>query len=130
MRRALRKNEKFAETKNFYGDPEAAEAHRKKPPKLGEAQALYRRNCVKCGCPLGFGKTYEGKTIPLDLRAPVYCVTGEGGPNQDSGVVRTHMAFVSHFATCKFANEFSGSKKKKEPEVDPAPIGGEGTDDE
>lgn len=75
--------------------------------KLGEAGALYRRDCFKCGAPLGFGVTGEGRIIPLDLQAPVYCVTGEKDPGEHSGVVRTHLAFVTHFATCPHANEFS-----------------------
>ena len=62
---------------------------------------LYRRDCIKCGCPLGFGRTHEGVIVPLDLRSPVYCVTGEKNPREDNGVVRTQLAFVTHFATCK-----------------------------
>lgn len=78
----------------------------KKQTKWG---ALYQRDCMKCGCPLGFGKTVEGKVIPLDLRAPVYSWVANRYNAEE--VVRTHLAYVSHFATCKFADEFSGSKK-------------------
>lgn len=102
-----RTREKYKDVQNYWGDPAKAKAYAARPLRLGEAKALYKRDCVKCGCPLGFGRTGDGKTIPLDLRAPVYCVTGEKNPQEDNGVVRTHLAFVSHFSTCPAANEFS-----------------------
>lgn len=101
----------------------------KRKLKFGEAEAIYKRDCEKCGCPLGFGETFDHKIIPLDLRAPVYCVTGEKGPGYCDGVVRTHMAFVSHFATCPHANEFS-NKNKKGGKADDADSGDGTTDRE
>lgn len=51
--------------------------------------------------------TAEGKKIPLDPHAPVYSAIEQRGRTE---VVRTHLAMVSHFATCPNANDFSGSK--------------------
>lgn len=72
---------------------------------------LFQRECSKCGAPLLFLKTAEGKTIPLDLRAPVFGVAEYQGQKE---AVRTTMHFVSHFSTCPYANEFSKSKKENE----------------
>lgn len=85
--------------------------------KLKRWGAVYVRDCYKCGCPLGFGRTVEGKLIPLDLRSPIYAVTG--GVYQvagERGVIRTELSYVSHFATCPHANDFSGARKKDGPE--------------
>lgn len=66
------------------------------------------RLCKLCGAPLKFAKTPAGKTIPLDLRAPVYDLIGA------SIAARSALAYVSHFATCPRANEAS-SRKRTEP---------------
>lgn len=70
----------------------------------------------KCGRQIMFGKTPEGKFIPLDCSAPVYSdVTPEY--EAESGTLRIERnvnAFVSHFATCPNANEFSRRKSKEE----------------
>jgi hypothetical protein len=59
-----------------------------------------------------WAKTAEGKTIPLDSRAPVYEVTkdltGEAIARRAEGV------YVSHFSTCPEANQFSASGKKRD----------------
>lgn len=101
---------KFREVRNFWGDPVKSAEYKKRQLKWG---ASYKRDCKKCGCPLGFGLTHDGKVIPLDLRAPVYCVTGEVYRlgEEGTGVVRTHLAYPSHFSTCPHASEFSGSNK-------------------
>lgn len=121
--RAAKKDEKFGEVKNFWGDPAKYEEYKKRRLKLGEAGALYRRDCKFCGVPLGFGVTFDGKHIPLDLRAPVYCVTGEKDPGEDSGVVRTHLAFVNHWATCTKWREAKASQENNSeaPPVEPEP---------
>ena len=69
---------------------------------------LYVRDCQLCGCPLGFGKTHEGKTVPLDLRSPVYSVITDEGLVR---VVRTELAYVTHFSTCTNPEAFSKTKK-------------------
>ena len=66
-----------------------------------------------CTTEIIFGKDeVTGKTIPLDTRAPVYRITQS---NPASGVVtveRVADCFVSHFATCVNAPQFSASRKK------------------
>lgn len=66
--------------------------------------------CKGCGREIIWGRTPEGKSIPLDTIAPVYVTHPQGG----SSIVRHSTAWVSHFATCPKASEFSGSRKKKE----------------
>lgn len=67
---------------------------------------LYARDCHLCGCPLGFGLTNDGKRIPLDLRSPVYAITGDRSPGKPMIVVQTGLAFVTHFRTCPQADQF------------------------
>ena len=81
------------------------------PEEAKKKYPLFQRFCQLCGCPLAFGLTSEGKKIPMDLHAPVYCVTGEQNPGQPPQVVRTELCFVSHFATCPEADKFHGDKK-------------------
>lgn len=68
------------------------------------------RSCKGCGARLLFVKDAAGKVHPLDLKAPVFSVitdmTGEK-------VAERTDAYVSHFATCPKANDFSGSKRKQ-----------------
>ena len=68
----------------------------------------------KCGKKITWGvDKFSGKKIPLDAVAPVYRMWTE----EDRNVTlceRYGPGAVSHFSTCKFANEFSGSNK---PEV-------------
>jgi hypothetical protein len=61
------------------------------------------RTCRECGCPLKFIEL-DGKTIPLDLRAPVYQVVNEFG---EEDIARARYSFVSHFSTCPKAGSFS-----------------------
>ena len=77
--------------------------------------------CRGCGKPILWGtEEGTGRRLPLDPTPPVYEVQGfydggDTGEGQDIGVtaVRRHFkAYVSHFATCPKANEFSGSKKR------------------
>jgi hypothetical protein len=67
--------------------------------------------CKGCGKTICWGVDENGKRIPLDPVPPCYeadpaCQAGSGKCK------RRHDVMVSHFATCKKANEFSGSKKK------------------
>lgn len=77
--------------------------------------------CKGCGKPIVWGKTPDGKTVPLDPRAPVYLVAcdtdgGEATAELESksgsngmGHAQAHM--VSHFATCPQAAAFSRGRK-------------------
>lgn len=66
------------------------------------------RPCKLCNRELIFARTITGKMIPLDAKATVYRVIPESG---DAVVAVGY--YTSHFFTCRFANEFSGSKKKE-----------------
>lgn len=61
--------------------------------------------CKGCGAELAWGKTREGKTIPLDTKAPTYRMVG--------GVLERSDARVTHFSTCPAANQFSGAGRKR-----------------
>jgi hypothetical protein len=52
----------------------------------------------------------SGQRIPLDPKAPVYQRIGQD-PDGTIRVRRVSNVFVSHFATCVDASQFSGSKK-------------------
>ena len=72
--------------------------------------------CRGCGKQILFVTTCDGKTVPLDPTPPVYHRIYD----PDSGVhfwIRGSndpepTAMVSHFATCRAANDFSGSGQK------------------
>lgn len=66
-------------------------------------------NCKGCGKAIIWAVDENGKTIPLDKSAPVYIETGVGHM-RGIGVKRDKRGYVSHFATCSKANEFSASK--------------------
>jgi hypothetical protein len=65
-----------------------------------------------CKRPVLWGKTPEGKKIPLDPRTPVYRVRN---PRADvDGCVhieRDETAMVTHFATCPDVGQFGKGKK-------------------
>lgn len=65
------------------------------------------RKC-RCGKGIVFAKTPEGKTLPLDINAPVYKLKTDLTGDQ---VAIRLQAYVSHFATCPFSDEFSRSKR-------------------
>ena len=67
--------------------------------------------CKGCGKKVIFAVDTEGKTQILDAIAPVfYAYVNSSGKND---CVRDEQAFVTHFATCPAANQFSKSAKKK-----------------
>jgi hypothetical protein len=66
------------------------------------------RPCKGCGRKLYLLRDENGKTIPLDAVAPTWRVYGEP---ENFTAVRTPTTFVSHFATCGAANEFSAAKR-------------------
>lgn len=64
--------------------------------------------CKGCGKEVIFAVDENGKTQVLDKSAPVYVENGVGhmrGP----GVQRENRGYVTHFATCSKANDFSAS---------------------
>lgn len=68
--------------------------------------------CKGCGRPMVWGKTIDGKRIPLDPKPPVYSIEVQDDGSVKCAKTPHHMFMVSHFATCPKANDFSGSKKK------------------
>jgi hypothetical protein len=63
------------------------------------------RPCKACGKKLLFVRDEHGKLHPLDAEAPVWVVIQDlyGNPT----AVRAANSYVTHFATCPSANEFS-----------------------
>lgn len=68
--------------------------------------------CRGCGKPIVWGKTEDGKNIPLDPRPPCYKIAREPS-EKGTECVRAFDVMVSHFATCPKANDFSGSNRSK-----------------
>ena len=77
--------------------------------------------CRGCGAEIIWAMNENGKLIPLDAKAPVYLLTEVKKSitevEKSTRCVRVGRddlpaCYVSHFATCPKANEFSGSKKK------------------
>ncbi len=59
--------------------------------------------CKSCGAPILWVETVNGKRMPLDERpAGRFAVFVAGGTQK---VVEIREAYVSHFATCKFADQ-------------------------
>lgn len=78
---------------------------------MREGKAMNERHC-KCGAKIVFAEDVEnGETIPLDAVAPTYSYWFEDGKAKCSRAGRS--VCVSHFATCKNANEFSRTGKRK-----------------
>ena len=68
--------------------------------------------CKGCGKEIVWGRTDDGKNIPLDRRAPVYLlVEGKG----DVVKVIRGGGMVSHFSTCPHASQFSATNRKEQP---------------
>lgn len=65
---------------------------------------LFVRTCRLCGVRLGFGQTHMGRSVPIDLEAEVYTPVFEKSDSHGLVVVRTQLAFVSHWETCKVLN--------------------------
>ncbi len=71
---------------------------------------MTERPCKACGCPLTIATQANGKPIPLDRRSPVYRF--EKDLTGTLVAVRDTTAFVSHFATCPKAEQFSAAKRR------------------
>jgi hypothetical protein len=71
------------------------------------------RPCKLCGRPIIFARNdVTGGIIPLDIKAQTYVTDGRGKCKPAKS--RTAYVFVSHFATCSHANEFSHKGKKNQ----------------
>ena len=68
--------------------------------------------CKGCGKKILWG-TDGGKHIPLDPSPPVYFYDGVNTAEGLPLVSRERSAYVSHFATCSSANQFSGKARRK-----------------
>jgi hypothetical protein len=67
--------------------------------------------CSGCGKPMVFSETMDKKKIPLDSRAPVYRVVTQAEDGTPLIVERDRYAYVTHFATCPKASDFSAGRK-------------------
>lgn len=71
--------------------------------------------CKGCGREIVWALNSEtGKRVPLDPMAPVYFLierSREDGGNECQRAPA--QMYVSHFATCPQANDFSGSRRKE-----------------
>lgn len=74
-------------------------------------------NCRGCGRPIVWGVTAEGKKIPLEAKHAYVDVNSMYPMGQDDFVVTKNSGpepvWISHFLTCRNANDFSSSKKGK-----------------
>lgn len=80
------------------------------PEERKKKYPYWERDCKACGAPLAFGKSTSGKIIPIDLRAQTYAIVFEKSDSRHLEIIPTGMTYVTHFATCPKANEFSQSK--------------------
>lgn len=71
------------------------------------------RTCKRCNCPIIFAENPQtGATIPLDASSPVYRLVDDR--DHDKLLAFPVKNFhVSHFKTCRHADEFSRKKEKK-----------------
>ena len=76
--------------------------------------------CNGCGKQISWGRTIEGKNIPLEMTPHVYevteVVTDEKG--RSTNLVRQLQAkYISHFICCPDREKFSGKGKRPSPVV-------------
>jgi hypothetical protein len=71
----------------------------------------YYSLCKGCSKEILWGVDSKGTRIPLDTTPPTYVVVG----NEKDGTVKIvrSSGYVSHFATCPKANEFSNTHKEQ-----------------
>ena len=68
--------------------------------------------CAGCGKAIIWARSEAGAKIPLDAVAPVYFLDGrEEGPAGLPHALRAETTYVSHFATCPNAAQFSGRSR-------------------
>jgi hypothetical protein len=71
------------------------------------------RGCRGCSRKIHLLSTAEGAVIPLDRESPVYEIVTDLTGQRIAR--RLENAFVTHFASCPKANEFSAAGKKRPP---------------
>ena len=80
--------------------------------KKGEQFGLSK--CRGCGKDIVWAKTPEGKNIPLDPRPATYMVCVDSDDPSRNCAMKTGedalVVYVSHFATCTHANDFTSAK--------------------
>lgn len=69
--------------------------------------------CRGCGKPILWGVDLTGRPIPLDNTVPIYRLERHFGKQQ---AVRDEHCYVSHFVTCRSANDFSNKGKPRKPQ--------------
>jgi hypothetical protein len=72
---------------------------------------MNKGRCKGCGKDVLWSKTKEGKNVPLDPKAPVYRVAEDLFGGEVALLERTG-SYVSHFATCPKADNFSASNRR------------------
>lgn len=79
---------------------------------------LSRCRNPRCGRKVYFLPDENGKIQCLDAVAPVFIVdhaeggTADGKDYSEASCRRDKMAFVSHFSTCKYADDFSKKRAR------------------
>lgn len=69
------------------------------------------KTCRTCDAPIKWARTEENdKPVPLDAK-PISVFGVTGSRRNDSPVVRTRKAYLSHFATCPQAASHSKSSR-------------------
>jgi hypothetical protein len=69
------------------------------------------RSCRGCSRQIHLLSTAEGSVIPLDLASPVYEITVDFAGQRVARKIEN--AYVTHFASCPKANDFSKSKRPR-----------------
>lgn len=72
--------------------------------------------CKGCGKEITWAKTPAGKNIPLEKTKHAYEVNTsyDAGLPQSFAVPFERDVYISHFLTCKNANDFSGGRHRED----------------
>jgi len=62
--------------------------------------------CKSCGAPIVWKMTDKGKPMPLDPKPKTVCF------QNDDGTITVKLAYISHFATCIWADQHRKQKQK------------------
>lgn len=80
--------------------------------------------CRGCGAELVWGRTSNGKTIPLDAKPEkrAVVVSGDHDPRAPGALTFILDTYVPHFATCPNASDFRRTMASEEPVEECAPF--------